>query len=257
MSHVRVAFALFVVVGVGCKGVVVKPQDAPDARAKDGRSEVSGPILVSPDALNRDGQAGPEDVACSRSVNLRGITITRPVPFDVIIVADNTDSLSWSRDSLSSGLKNLLARVHGHEARFFVLTTTQYGASSQDAVSPLTGKDIVSWRDSVSRSPYKNEVTSYRQECTDGKGAPRTCPTSRRGRCQRPFACPHSCAVRILARTCSGQRKPQSPRLERSRCRARLTDPVGSPATAQAVPNVAGARTCDDLPFVGPSLRAN
>jgi len=66
-------------------------------------------------------------------VNLRGVTITRPVPFDVVIVADNSDSLSWSRDSLSAGLKNLLSRVHGHEARFFVLTTTQYGASSQAA----------------------------------------------------------------------------------------------------------------------------
>ncbi len=177
MSKVRAALAVLLATGLGCQSSVVKPQGATDARAKD-TSEVSGPLFIPPDALNRDGQAGPEDVACSRSVNLRGITITRPVPFDVVIVADNTDSLSWSRDSLSSGLKNLLARVHGHDARFFVLTTTQYGASSQDAVSPLTGKDIVSWRDSVSRTPYKNEVTSYRQECTDGKGAPRACPTS-------------------------------------------------------------------------------
>jgi hypothetical protein len=104
------------------------------------------------------------------------VTITRPVPFDVVIVADNTDSLSWSRDNLSAGLKNLLGRVHGHEARFFVLTTTQYGASSQAAVSPLTGKELVSWHDSVSGAAYVNAITTYHQDCTDGRGAPTPCP---------------------------------------------------------------------------------
>ena len=117
-----------------------------------------------------------EDGACSRTVSLRGVTIARPVPFDVVIVADNSDSLSWSRDSLSAGLKNLLSRVHGHEARFFVLTTTQYGKSSQAAVSPFTGENLVGWKDSVSGSPYLNEVTTYAQTCVDGKGAPTTCP---------------------------------------------------------------------------------
>lgn len=156
---------LLVMAALGCsKGAVVK-QDSRDARSD------SPPIVTAPDA-----SPGPADVVCIRSVNLRGISIARPVPFDVVIVADNTDSLSWSRDSLSSGLKNLLARVHGHEARFFVLTTTQYGASSQAAVSPITGKDIVSWRDSVSRTPFANEVTTYQQDCTDGKGETKACP---------------------------------------------------------------------------------
>lgn len=176
MPRLHLPLILLVATGMSCnKGVVVK--EVPDARGQGEILDGSAPILVAPDALNRDGQ-GPEDVACRRSVDLRGISIARPVPFDVIIIADNTDSLSWSRDSLSSGLRDLLSRVHGHEARFFVLTTTQYGASSQAAVSPLTGKDIVSWRDSVSRTPYANAVTTYRQDCTDGKGATRTCPTA-------------------------------------------------------------------------------
>jgi hypothetical protein len=66
--------------------------------------------------------------------------------------------------------------VHGHEARFFVLTTTQYGASSQAAVSPITGKDLASWRDSVSGAAYVNAMTTYNQQCTDGNGAPTSCP---------------------------------------------------------------------------------
>lgn len=133
-------------------------------------------LLALLDGRPSDAGSAQEDSACHRSVNLRGVSITRPVPFDVVIVADNSDSLSWSRDSLSAGLKNLLARVHGHEVRFFVLTTTQYGASSQVAVSPTTGKDLVSWRDSVSGAAYLNAVTTYQQDCTDGNGAPRTCP---------------------------------------------------------------------------------
>lgn len=66
--------------------------------------------------------------------------------------------------------------MHGHDARFFVLTTTQYGAGSQSAVSPLTGKDTVGWRDAVSGAAYLNPVTSYQQECNGGDGAPIPCP---------------------------------------------------------------------------------
>jgi hypothetical protein len=166
--------------GLGCKNPgLIGPSTSPDV----GRLAIKGDasadavdaayVLQVPDVRRGDAS---EDSACSRSVNLRGVTITRPVPFDVVIVADNSDSLSWSRDSLSAGLKNLLARVHGHEARFFVLTTTQYGASSQAAVSPLTGKDLVSWHDSVSSTAYSNAVTTYDQVCTDGAGVSRTCP---------------------------------------------------------------------------------
>jgi hypothetical protein len=165
------------ILGLGCTKATVSPQHgAPDAKGTGSAVDGAGLNIMPFDA--RPGEAGPgaEDVACRRSVNLRGVTITRPVPFDVIIVADNTDSLSWSRDNLSAGLKNLLGRVHGHEARFFVLTTTQYGASSQAAVSPLTGKELVSWRDPVSGTAYLNPVTIYRQECSGSDGAPIPCP---------------------------------------------------------------------------------
>jgi hypothetical protein len=165
------------ILGLGCTKATVNSQPgSPDAKGSGSAVDGAGLIILPFDV--RPGEAGPgtEDVACRRSVNLRGVTITRPVPFDVIIVADNTDSLSWSRDNLSAGLKNLLGRVHGHEARFFVLTTTQYGASSQAAVSPLTGKELVSWHDPVSGTAYLNPVTEYHQDCTGGDGAPIPCP---------------------------------------------------------------------------------
>jgi hypothetical protein len=174
--------------GLGCKNaVVIHPNGSPDAAGPTSQADVGGDAARATDLADapqwlsvpdmRPGDASSaEDSPCSRSVNLRGVTITRPVPFDVVIVADNSDSLSWSRNSLSAGLKNLLARVHGHQARFFVLTTTQYGASSRDAVSPITGKDLVSWRDSVSGTTYLNPVTTYNQICADGSGAPATCP---------------------------------------------------------------------------------
>src|SRR6187551_3997998 len=67
---------------------------------------------------------------CTRVESISALAIERPEPFDVVIVADHSGSLSWSRDSLSAGLKNLLSYAHGQEVRFFVLTPTQYGASS-------------------------------------------------------------------------------------------------------------------------------
>ena len=161
---------------LGCsRAIVVNPEGQPDA-GSPGKGDAGQVVVVLLDAPLADTGPASVDTACSRTVNLRDVTITRPVPFDVVIVADNSDSLSWSRDSLSAGLKNLLARVHGHEARFFVLTTTQYGASSQTAVSPITGKDLVSWKDSVTGAAYLNAVTTYQQECVDGSGAPITCP---------------------------------------------------------------------------------
>ena len=174
--------------GFGCsKPIIVNPNGNTDT-AGPGRADASVdaavdvvvdaavPMVLLPDARSGDAAPAQADSPCRRSVNLRGVTITRPVPFDVVIVADNSDSLSWSRDSLSAGLKNLLARVHGHQARFFVLTTTQYGASSQAAVSPITGKELVSWRDVISGTPYLNAVTTYSQSCLDGSGKPTTCP---------------------------------------------------------------------------------
>jgi hypothetical protein len=167
-------WAVSMVAGLACaKTDVVGRQDAgPDVA----RSEPDAAVGWVLDVASKD-VAGPnEEVACSRSVSLTGVTIARPVPFDVVIVSDNSDSLSWSRDSLSSGLKNLLGRVRGHEARFFVLSTTQYGASSEAAVSALTGKDLVGWQDSVSGAAYANAMTAYEQVCVDGSGARIECP---------------------------------------------------------------------------------
>jgi hypothetical protein len=175
---------------LACAKSAVKIQEKADSGAP-GRSDAAVDAALPPQPDSgvyfplkldvRTGDTGPgqEDGGCSRSVSLRGVTIAQPVPFDVVIVADNSDSLSWSRDSLSAGLRNLLSRVHGHEARFFVLTTTQYGKSSQAAVSPFTNEGLVSWKDSVSGAAYLNEVTTYGVTCVDGKGAPTTCPKQR------------------------------------------------------------------------------
>jgi hypothetical protein len=161
-------------IGAGCSPVAIQPsQSSPDA---------SPPILSAADAFwqppGDGGTAAIPDLGanCHREVNLTAVSIGRPVPFDVVIVADNSDSLSWSRDSLSSGVRNLLAQVHGHEARFFVLTTTQYGASSKSALSPFDGKEIVPWRDAVTGAPYAHAVTDYAQACSDAKGATIPCP---------------------------------------------------------------------------------
>lgn len=147
--------------------------DAPASFASDAAADVPTPFALKADVRPKETL---DDSGCTRSVNLRGVAITRPVPFDVVIVADNSDSLSWSHDSLSSGLKNLLSRVHGHEARFFVLTTTQYGSSSQDAVSPITGSELVSWHDAISGEAFANPVTKYSQTCTDSSGTAKACP---------------------------------------------------------------------------------
>ena len=164
---------------LGCSSPTVLPVHGD----RDGGGGGGGGNEPGPDAfgvqLPPSTDARPPDaVACMRTLNLKAVSIARPVPFDVVIVADNSDSLSWSRNSLSAGLGNLLAHVHGHEARFFVLTTTQYGASSKVAVSPWDEKPLVTWKDSVTGAPYANPMTEYRQSCTNGKGAAIACPTT-------------------------------------------------------------------------------
>src|SRR6478609_8370423 len=111
---------------------------------------------------------------CTRVETISALAIERPEPFDVVIVADHSGSLSWSRDSLSAGLKNLLAYAHGQQVRFFVLTPTQYGASSEAAWSGSTGSLVV-WKDPVTNKPYSHAITEYKQVCTDINGAPFDC----------------------------------------------------------------------------------
>jgi len=118
-----------------------------------------------------NGGGGPK---CTRVETISALAIERPEPFDVVIVADHSGSLSWSRDSLSAGLKNLLAYAHGQQVRFFLLTPTQYGASS--AAAPTTGNlQLVAWKDPSTNEPYLHAITEFNEVCTDVTGAKFDC----------------------------------------------------------------------------------
>jgi len=120
------------------------------------------------------GGVGGAGSKCTRVESISALPIERPEPFDVVIVADHSGSLSWSRDSLSAGLKNLLAYAHGQEVRFFVLTPTQYGASSE--VARTVGYlPLVVWKDPVTNKPYTHAITEFQETCTDVTGATFDC----------------------------------------------------------------------------------
>ena len=120
-----------------------------------------------------EGGAGGD---CERDVTLQAVVLGEPGPFDLIIVADHSDSLAWSRDELTRGLKNLLTNVQGRSVRVFLLTPTQYGASSQAANTPFTTTTIVAWQDPLTLEPYENAVTEYVETCNDPQGQTITCP---------------------------------------------------------------------------------
>ncbi|HEY0462645.1 MAG TPA: hypothetical protein VGC79_00480 [Polyangiaceae bacterium] len=120
------------------------------------------------------GGSGGGGSKCTRVETISALAIERPEPFDVVIVADHSGSLSWSRDNLSAGLKNLLAYAHGQEVRFFVLTPTQYGASSEAARS-VGYWPLVVWKDPVTDKPYTHASTEFREVCTDVQGATFDC----------------------------------------------------------------------------------
>jgi hypothetical protein len=113
---------------------------------------------------------------CMREVTFEAVPLKTPPPFDVVIVADHSDSLSWSRDDLASGLESLLDQVRGHDARFYVLTPTQYGPSSSGAINWVTGEDLVQWKDPATGVAYSHAVTDYTISCTDPNGIPIACP---------------------------------------------------------------------------------
>jgi hypothetical protein len=104
---------------------------------------------------------------CERELRLATVSVQAPEAFDVIIVADHSDSLSWSRDDLAAGLETLLSEVQGHEARFFILTPTQYGASSELSQSPYNGQYPVVWQSPADLSAYEDAMTVYSQTCWD------------------------------------------------------------------------------------------
>jgi len=113
---------------------------------------------------------------CRRVVTLEGVTLGTPPPFDVVIVADNSESLSWSREDLADGLSELVGNVHGHAVRFHVLSPTQYGQSSSAAIDLQTGEPLVRWRDPVSLEAFTGAVTNYVQTCVDDQGQDMVCP---------------------------------------------------------------------------------
>ena len=122
------------------------------------------------------GEGGRDD-DCQRDVTLAAVVLGEPQPFDLVIVADHSASLTWSRDELASGLASLLTNVRGRAVRVFVLTPTQYGASSAAAQAPLTGESVVAFRDPVTSEPYSDAVTRYEQTCTDAQGVSVECPS--------------------------------------------------------------------------------
>jgi hypothetical protein len=119
---------------------------------------------------------GDGDSQCDREVRLAEVEVGEPSPFDVIIVADHSDSLSWSRDDLAAGLSDFLGQVRGHEVRFFVLTPTQYDETSKAARLPLGQQDVVEWADPETGESYTNAMTEYVQTCTISTGEEIVCP---------------------------------------------------------------------------------
>ncbi|MFZ5893367.1 MAG: hypothetical protein ACOY0T_20065 [Myxococcota bacterium] len=155
----------------GCGGAD-SADDAGGGASGNGAGQGGKSVVELPQGgLGGGGGGAPK---CTRAVSLSAVAIERPEPFDVIIVADHSGSLSWSRDSLSRGLSNLLDYAHGQEVRFFVLTPTQYGASSSLAVT-AGNVPLVVCQDPVTHLPYEHAITEYRQVCTDVNGGAVDC----------------------------------------------------------------------------------
>ena len=134
-----------------------------------------GGATVSPGPMIPVEPGGPPP-ECRRDVTLTGVTLLEPPPFDLVIVADHSGSLAWSREELAEGLADLLDNVRGRSVRVSLLTPTQYGASSALAQMPLSGDDIVLWKDPATGLAYENAMTEFTRTCTDFDGAPMTCP---------------------------------------------------------------------------------
>jgi hypothetical protein len=117
------------------------------------------------------------DAGCHRDISLTAVTLGAPQPFDLVIVADNSDSLSWSHDDLSAGLRDFLTNVKGRSVRVFLVTSTQYGASSA-AARDTAGDDPVGWKNPSSGKAYTDPVTDFSAACTDPTGASITCPAT-------------------------------------------------------------------------------
>jgi hypothetical protein len=162
----------------GCGASEESPDREPSSSAPyalDAGSDAQGSV----DAASHSAEAAAmhSDSGCIREELVRALTLQAAAPFDVVIVADHSDSLSWSREALAAGLRDLLLRVRGRDARYFVLTPTQYGASSAAAREPMIGTELVAWKDPVSGQAYQGAMAQYTQRCTDPDGGVLACPT--------------------------------------------------------------------------------
>lgn len=170
MSELRVALSavalgVFLVAGAGTAGCSSDPKQ---------NAKLAGAAGVDQHGTLSPGDGGDgNEVECERVVSFQPVILGESQPFDLVIVADNSQSLSWSRDALASGLQDLLMHVRGRSVRVFLLTPTQYGASS--ALSQLPK---VAWQDPETGKPYSPAATSYSQQCTDPTGASIPCPTA-------------------------------------------------------------------------------
>jgi hypothetical protein len=166
------AVALFTLVGCGStssdSAAGGLTQSSPGGGGGSGGAGLS--VMVSQSGSGGGGES------CEREITLQAVQLGEPAPFDLVIVADHSMSLAWSRDELSKGLQDLLSRVQGRTVRVFLLTPTQYGASSATARHTLTGKPIVAWQDPVSGAAYQDAMTEYSQTCTDPQGTSIDCP---------------------------------------------------------------------------------
>ena len=165
----------------GCGSSKQTPADGVGGVASGGAPSGSGGASPQGGTNNDLGVTGISDAgagnACERNVSLTAVTISEAAPFDLIIVADHSQSLAWSRSELSSGLHDLLTNVQGRAVRIFLLTPTQYGASSAAAKGPLTGDSIVAWQDPMTGKAYENAMANYEQTCTNPAGAAIACPS--------------------------------------------------------------------------------
>lgn len=137
----------------------------------------SGDVAAVTAGLSVTGGGGAPE--CERQLSFEAVILGEPAPFDLIVVADHSESLGFSRDELAQGLSGLLDGVRGRNVRVFLLTPTQYGASSAPAQYPQTGEPVVDWRDPATGEAYEPAMTTYSQSCTDLDGTPIDCPDPR------------------------------------------------------------------------------
>lgn len=165
--------ACFALLGLACGSSTPDEGSASGGtQSSAGASGASGQLNV-----NVGGRGGSEDGPdCAREVTLQAVQLGEPAPFDLVIVADHSMSLSWSRDELSRGLQDLLTNVRGRDVRVFLLTPTQYGASSSPARKPLTGDPVVAWQEPATGEAYQGAMTEYTQACSTPEGVSIECP---------------------------------------------------------------------------------